>query len=224
MENSIDNWIERVFADNPNLRAILQLDPTGVGSAYDVMLSYKISELRKNRFRTLMEELAKGDKELTPDLINSDDFLHAFYCVTKASLDSRRIEKIKLFARLLINAAKNQSLQTDMLEEFISILEDLSYREFQILHILFRYESQSKREEKQNDLQFVAAFWDNFENSIYEELCIGKKELPSMLVRLNRTGLYETFTGSFWGYSGEQGKTTYLYRKFIEWVELSSNE
>jgi hypothetical protein len=217
---TIDKWVEKMFADSPNLRAILQLDPTGVGSAFEVMLSHKIAEMRNLRFRTLLDELSSGDKELTPELIDSEEFLHAFFCVTKASLDSRREEKIRLFGRLLLYAAKTNMLHTDMLEEFVSILDDLSIREFQILRILHNYENTAEREENQNDLQFATSFWGDFEELVNKELGVNKNELPSMLVRLNRTGLYETFTGSFLGYRGDKGKTTFLFEKFIQWIKL----
>lgn len=214
----IDQWIEKIFTNSPNLRAILQLDPTGIGSAYDVMLSHKISEMRSARFRTLMDELSKGDRELTPELVDNEDFLHAFFCAAKAALNSNREEKIRLFGRLLLNAAKTNSLTTDTFEEFVSILDDLSLREFQILLMLQNYEKQTKRREEQNALQFSSSFWDSFEEAIEKELGIKKPEIPSMLTRLSRTGLYESFTGSYLGYEGGKGKTTPLFKKFVQWI------
>ncbi len=216
----IDHWIEKKFADSPNLRAILQLDPTGVGSAYDVMLSHKISEMRNKRFRTLMDELATGDEELTPELIDNEDFLHAFFCVTRASLNSGREEKIRLFGRLLLYAAKTNMLNTDIFEEFVAILDDLSLREFKILLTLHGFENTTKKEENQNDLNFASSFWENFEESVYKGLGVNRSELSSMLVRLNRTGLYETFAGSYWDYEGGKGKTTYFFDKFIQWIAM----
>ena len=217
----VDEWIEKIFADSPNLRAILQLEPTGVGSAYEVMLSHRISEMRNRRFRIFMDELSRGDRELTPELIDSDKFLHAFFCTTRASLNTNREEKIRVFGRLLLYAARENVLNTDTFEEFVSILEDLSVREFQVLLLLNEYEQVTQREEDQNDLQFAKSFWSDFEKSVNEKLGIDELELPSILTRINRTGLYETFTGTFLDYRGGKGKTTVLFEKFVKWIKLN---
>ena len=38
-----------------------------------------------------------------------------------------------------------------------------------------------------------------------------------MLTRLQRTGLYETFTGASYGYAGGRGKLTPRFEQFVFW-------
>ncbi len=215
----VSDWFESFFTDNPNIRALLQLEPTGIGSAYEVMLSHKISEMRKQRFRIFMDELSKGEKELSPELIDSEDFLHAFFSTANASLNSRREEKIRLFGKLLLQATKANSFRTDIFEEFLSILDELSLREFYLLAILAHYERITCRDKSQNDLQFASSFWAEFEQEAADKLNISQIELPSLLIRLTRTGLFETFSGLYFDSQGSKGKTTPLFEKFSQWVD-----
>jgi len=130
----------------------------------------------------------------------------------RAALNTRRREKIKFFARLLkASTFPNSFSDTDEYEEYLKILDELSFRKISILFILDKYESRFPKTGKENDLKRVNRFWDKFTTKLVKQLDIPKDESNAILTRLNRTGCYETFTGSYWDYTGGKGKLTPTY-------------
>jgi len=63
-------------------------------------------------------------------------------CTFNYAIWERREDKIRLFADLFSNYCQNRCFDADadIYEEHMNILQDLSYREFQILSILARFE------------------------------------------------------------------------------------
>lgn len=204
---SLTTVIEEKYARNPVLKGLIQLVPFGIGSAIDASTSVHLQNIYLKRMRFFFDELAEGKMVLTPDLLESEDFLHCFFATTKAALNSRRSEKIKMFARLLNSTVEpNTFLNTDEYEEFLNILDELSLRELLILFTLDKYESKLtiKPEPGKTNLNEIIPFWGEFENEIHLKLGVPKNEIDAALIRLVRTGCYELFTGEYMG--GTQGK------------------
>ena len=74
------------YNNKPTIRSLLQIVP-GWGSA-DTLLQERANEIRSERMRTFFDELAAGKQELTDNLINSEDFLHSYFCTLKAALNT----------------------------------------------------------------------------------------------------------------------------------------
>ena len=87
------------YEHNPIIRALVQLIPFGFGSAADVALVTTIENIREERAHTFFDELASQDLILTEEQIENEDFLHSYFATTRAALNTRRREKIRLFAR-----------------------------------------------------------------------------------------------------------------------------
>jgi len=218
-DKSIITLAER-YKRNPVITALVKLlvsnVPFGVGSALEKALTTTIANIRAERLYFFFDELASRKAPLTDDEIKSEDFLHAFFATSKAALNTRQKDKIRLFARLLQNYASNLE-EFDEFEEQLSILDDLSYREFQVLLVLKHYEeSYPSTEEDDNRLQRAERFWDQFQAECETELNITSHELNGLLTRLNRTGLYQTFVGGYLSYEGDRGHLTPNFYKFIE--------
>ena len=86
------------------MRALVQLVPYGIGSAFDTALTTALMNWREKRFRIFFDELSKGSQVLSEDVIGKEDFLYAYFSTLKASMNQNREEKIRLYARLLCNA------------------------------------------------------------------------------------------------------------------------
>ena len=210
-EETIYNLAKR-YESSSVIRGLIQLIPFGVGSAFDVVTAVKFSQIREERIRVFFDEIASGSIELTPEVIESEEFLHAYFSTLNAVTHTHRKEKIKLFAKLLTSTLReNLTSKIDEYEEFLKILEELSYREFVILTKLESYEDRFPKRSGENDLQRVSRFWDDFSTEVKGELQIQSNELDASLTRLNRTGCYETFTGAFLSYTGGKGKLTPIY-------------
>lgn len=211
------------YENNPVLRGLAQLIPFGIGSGVDVALCTHIKNIRNDRINIFFNELDRGDIMLSSKLIESEDFLHCYFATAKAALNSRRREKIEMFARLLKSSIKEQSSSNiDEYEAYLGILDELSYRELCILFRLYEFESDYPYNDEENDLQHSNHFWAKFILKIEDELGVPPNESDAILIRLTRTGCYETFIGNYLDNTGGQGKTTPTFKRLKELIENNS--
>ncbi|BBE50282.1 hypothetical protein OYT1_ch0715 [Ferriphaselus amnicola] len=196
------------------LRALVQLIPFNMGSAIDTAVLTRLQTVRAERAREFFDELAKNESRLTPELLESNEFLHCFYTTSEAALRTSQFEKIRMFARLL-SESMQQGMFSDIdeYEELLGILIDLSNRELTVLILVNRYETAYPKIDGENELQRANRYWDSLVLELSRTLSVPSEEVDSILLRLNRSGCYETFTGTYWDYTGGKGKTTPLYRR-----------
>ena len=86
------------YEKNALIKALIQLLP--VGSSIDTFISVKLSNLKAARLKTFFDELNLGTFELTPEIIETNDFLHAYFTTCDYVLRTRSEEKIKNFAKI----------------------------------------------------------------------------------------------------------------------------
>lgn len=201
------------------LRGLVQLVPFSIGSAIDTVLLTKVQTIRANRTAIFFDELANGQEDLKPELLESNEFLHCFFATTEAALRANRAEKIQHLARLLASSiCSGGFVDVDEYEEYLKILDDLSSREFAVLVLLNQYESDHPLQDGENRLQRANHFWPQFSTDLANRFSIPSQEVDAMLTRLNRTGCYETFVGAFIGYTGGKGMTTPTFHRLKNFV------
>lgn len=174
----------------------------GVGPAIHTGTVAQAQAMYERNVRCFFNQLSNGTTPLTPKLIENQDFLHAYFSTFSAAVRSRQEEKIRLFARLLrqyaeseqvaieANTKKEGSNPADEFEENLRILDDLSYREFKILCILWRYEKTHPIENGSFQSRNFA-FWHSFCGELWN---LGIKDINGTMARLTRTGLYQIFS------------------------------
>ena len=201
-----------IYNRNPALRFLITTFVPVVGSVLDVTATQMWHLMQTKRMRVLIEELDKGNVLLTEEQVAQESFVHCFMVTSQAVVRTNRHKKIALFARLLESVVSEPyDLSIDEYEEFLLILDDLSYREILALRILDKY-SDSPREIDQNDLQWTDTFWEKFVSELSKKLHIQPDELKSFLARLARTGCYEVFVG-YYDAQGDQGQLTPTYER-----------
>lgn len=212
-----------MYQTNPAIRALIQLVP--IVSVADAALVTKIEKTRTERARVFFDELGNGTVQLTQEMIESEDFLHCYFSTLKAASNSHRREKIRYFARLLTSSITLSEISTiDEYEEYLSILDDLSFRELELLIVLSRYEKEYFLQDDKNPLQRANRLWDQFSPEVCSKFSISDGELDGMLARLNRTGLYKTIIGTYVGYNGGRGELTPMYAKLEKMIRAEENE
>ncbi len=203
--------------DNAALRSLIQLIPYGIGSAIDVLIVNRINNIRRERTRVFFDELAYQTK-IKPKDLEDNEFLHAFFATMRFALNTHRSEKIILFAKLFSNfSAGNGFNAVDEYEEMLSILDDLSFREIQVMQILYRFEKDISIKEREIYISKASDYWNEFWAAISLEIGIPKEEISGFLERLKRTGLYNTFDGYV---GGELGHLTPNFYKFIKLLNI----
>jgi CRISPR/Cas system CSM-associated protein Csm2 small subunit len=184
----------------------------------DVVITKTLSNIREERSRAFFDELTKTSRQLEPTVLESEDFLHCYFATVRYALNSRRREKIQMFARLLkASLGETGPRDVDEYEEFLEILDDLTFRELQALAIMDSF-SVRPRTPEQNNLQWTNTFWDEFEDRIVRELRVPKDEVSDFLNRISRTACYEIFTGGYMDYTGGKGKLTPTYRRLKRFI------
>jgi hypothetical protein len=174
-------------------------------AAYDEYNEWKLVKF--------LEELDAGEIELTEEDEQNYLMVHVFFSCWRYVGRTLRLEKIKLFARAFQNYCKTLAFEneetTEIYDEYLAILDDLSYREFQILCILCEFEKAIGEERRD--------FWSEFFDSLELKLHISRNEIPAMLQRLNRTGLYHDVEGFLSSSEGlVRGKLTPNFYVFLE--------
>ncbi len=197
----------------------MQLVPGGLGSAADVGIVHRAEQLRKTRLKTFFNELANSRVPLTQQIIESDDFLHCFFCATRAAMNTRREEKIILFAKILqASVSFTPPDDLDEIEELIGVVDKVSGREWKALTILSSFDK-TFRIKGNNDLQWAMTFWNEFEAAVSKELAIPPYEVAAFLNHIERTGLYAQFVGGFMDYAGGVGKLTQKFYRLIDLIQ-----
>ena len=218
---SVVGKLSEYYSENPIVRSLLQLVP-GWGSA-DTLLQERANQIRSERLKALFNELAEGKHELTEELIQSEDFLHGYFCTLRAVINTRHKEKIRLFARLLRNSVSGDAgYNPDEYDELVSILYLLSLREFKALLLLHNLEAQYPRKSDENDLQNTLTYWKEFQYEITKSFGIPMKYFAAFMAKIERTGLYLRITGNYYDYNGDVGRTTDLFTRLLEYVQESS--
>ena len=209
--------LTKKYSNQPVLRVLIQLVPFGIGSAIDTLLQIRLNNIQSDRTKHFFDELEKGNILLDEKLLKSEDFLHKFFITTNVALKTRRREKIIMFAKLLKNSFSDENI--DEYEEYLSILDELSYREIRALIILDKYYKKHILNTNENNLEHISPFWNEYINELQKELNIDNMEATSFLSRIARTGCYELINGSYYNYNGGVGKLTKTWEKIKSIIE-----
>ena len=192
------------YSEKPSIRSLLQLLP-GWGSA-DELLQQRANEIREERVRTFFDELASLEHELTEELINSENFLHCYFSTMKAVIGTRRREKIQILANLFKNSTIIRQIDPDTYDEELNILEEMSFREIQILYIIDKHHTWDnvmiEQDPESSDSKYKLSISEKeftkrneaLKDIISSELNVERRLVDGMLIRLTRTGLIERVT------------------------------
>ncbi len=187
----------------------VQLIPM-VGGSLDTLIKSGMDALAAKRAKIFFSELQKYNP-INEELLLSEDYLHFLTQSLKSAVQTKQEEKIRMFARVLRNSYEKDSISdTGELEDFIKILDELSFREIQILHMLDAY-SDTPRNGEKNDFKWTSLYWDKFEARLTNELNISQSEVSDIMNRIVRTGCFETYTGRYLNGETKYGKLTNTY-------------
>jgi hypothetical protein len=213
------------YKNTPKLRAFvegLEAFLPGVTAA-NTYLVERLSQLERERTEALFAYLEEEGAELTPALIESDNFLHCFMITVRAAQRTLRKEKIRLFARLLASITKDQEQRisdVDEYEELLGILDDMSVREIRLLMSLDRFQQASGLNwtdlATADDEKVWSGFWNRAYRAIESDASVRSDDIAALLVRVSRTGLYQPFPAlDEWGGRGSLTPRYYRLRDLI---------
>jgi hypothetical protein len=224
LERSDLSLLERgvqAYQRSPVLRMIVKLYPPLAVAEAGVLGVYEY--FRNRRMHVFGDEFLRLNLQVSEEQARERDFVDAFTATAKRVLNTSQDEKIRLFAHAFGNFVKGGAFDSvDAFEEVLSVLDDMSIREFQLLLLLRRHEEMNERIVGENRLHRANRFWQQFTKDAENELNIPPQELPGMLERLNRTGLYTTIIGAYLDYVGDRGHLTPIFDRFLMVLDQQS--
>jgi len=219
--STFESLVER-YKHSPHLRALVAFSvgyAPPCGALESVVLT-SFERIRSERQRELFDALDQGGIELTDELIEQEEFIHAFLATARAADRTRQRQKIRLFAQLLrALASRKDGLDVDEHEELLQVLEELSPREFASLVLLRQHEQAVARNSGETTPQWIYRFWEDTKDDLEQKLGIPSAELEGFLARLSRTGFYRREIG-FLGEANEIGCTTPSFARFLSMLYM----
>ena len=187
--------VER-YEHMPIIRLLVQL--TVIAAPVENAIVGLHRESRLKRLRIFFEELSKSNAIDNPELAESEDFVHNCIATLKFVENTRQREKIQYFARLLSVSSIEDGELTDVdeYEDFLKLLDELSYRELRALHILDSFSS-TPRNDDDNEMSWTMKFWDDFVKKLCDELPLPTDEVAAFMTRVSRTGCYQLLIGYY---------------------------
>lgn len=85
----------------------------------------------------LSDELNEISSQINNECVNREDFPDIFENITRKIVNERIKEKRVLFKNILLNTVIDKNYDFDITERYLRILEQLSFRQIQLLQILF---------------------------------------------------------------------------------------
>jgi hypothetical protein len=202
------------YDTSPVLKALVRLVPFGIGSAADSLVMTQFSNLKADRARAFFDKLASSEISLAPELLDSNEFIHCFTSTMSAALRAHRVEKVEAFAALMNSASRDGSFNNvEDFEDYLKILDELAYREFEVLQLLERYEASTPLGEHDTPVSRANKYWTAFKQEVVSTYGIPEDEFGAFLSRLARTGCYELIVGTYLDYVGGLGYTTPKFRR-----------
>ena len=201
--------LQESYSNHPIAKALISILPPF--TATDSLLTTYVENIKRDRLKTFFDELSSGDVTLTQDMIENNEFLHAFFSTVDYVMRTRSDKKILAFARIL---KRIETISFDEYEDYTSILNELTEREFALLSLKYKYE-------KENSVRYVndghiKKYWEKFKNQACE-LGFNYPEIPLILMRVQRTGCYQiNLRGSYGNNTrihNTYGNTTIIFRK-----------
>lgn len=165
------------------------------------LLAIAVRERQERQFKTFFDELNEGKITLNDDIIKNNEFLHRYFITLRTVLKTNRDEKIKVLADFFINRGSRNldGSHTDIYEEYLGIIDELSYRELLILRTLEEFEKrligsgdemESEEERENARIAKMSEYWTEFQNTV-SGFIEGSTLVPALMKRLERSGLFQ---------------------------------
>jgi hypothetical protein len=184
--------------EKPLIKSLIDLIPYA-GSSINTLISSAVEKYKTERLTVFYDELANGKIELTDDIVQKEDFLHCYFSTIEAVLKTKRREKIEYFGRLFNRAITTDIIEdTDQYEDYLNMLDELTYYEIEVLLKLHRLEETESKTFKRDpntitnsdlyyDIKRNEVMFGHFKD-INDKLGISKDNFTFLCIKAERTG------------------------------------
>jgi hypothetical protein len=208
--------LEEQYSNNVVLKGLIQILSSGglpIGSVIDSGLSTFLNNQKVKKLKIFFDKLNDGKVILDQADIENNDFLHAYFATVNYVLNTRTDEKAARFAEIL-KGLYSKEIDIDQFEDYSSIFNEISEREFYFLSKKMEYEQKyTLKNGELNEAQVVNLYWKEFKEEVINTLGIGAGEFDGIIIRVQRTGCFSDFKGYWENDHERKGLTTELFHK-----------
>ena len=192
--------------ENPVVDAVL-LAPIKaipiIGDLIDSSTNEVLENFQEKKEKELINVILKNGNLITFDMVNDVEFIINFNKVMEAVRRLAVNDKVKFLGNLIRNGyLSGMHIENNLFEEYLNILNTMSYREIQYLvdykcYCEDRSNIKSKSQNKSSSVSYNK--WAYFRNDYTKQKNITSSELCSVFMRIKQTGFideeFETETG-----------------------------
>jgi hypothetical protein len=140
----------------------------GNGLAATLAAGYEIAERRRQK--AFFEKLASDGARLTSELVESEDFLFCFVRAYSAAVRTRHMDKVALFANLLLNACTTESDEIrEEFEDYLALLDSLTTLEMKAIQCIVQGKRGEQFSPKGNKWLYDRSFGTLLRNIGFDE-------------------------------------------------------
>jgi hypothetical protein len=213
------------YSENPTIRGIVEVAKAipiagSFVSIFDAAAMTAIERYREAQLAIFLDELANSGLDPNAPIPEGKqyDIIRAILITSEAVARSHREEKARAFARLLAAGIQEpiRISLSDEFEDYVSILDDVSWRELQMMALLAKFEEPYRNTSISLQEREIRAYWPDFLRSMTTQLDIPTPGTSGLLARLSRTGLYEIRLVPLAGNTQIIGALTGTYHRLAE--------
>lgn len=158
-----------------------------IGDMIDSSMNRVIQDFQQRKEQELIDIILKDSNIITSDMVNNVEFIVNYNRTLEAVRRLATNDKVRFFGNLIRNGyLSGEHIACSEFEEYLDILNTLSYREIQCLVDYMIYcEARSKNKK----VQYNA--WAYFRRDYAKKMQISESELWSVFTRIKRTGFIE---------------------------------
>lgn len=153
-----------------------------IGDMIDSSMNKVIEEFQEKKENELIEVILKDKNSITFDMVNDVEFIVNFAKTREAVRRLATNDKVKYFGNLIRNGyLSGEHIENSEFEEYLDILNTVSYREIQYLVFLKEHPLGKKG----------ITSWGKFEQLFYDEYGKENEKPYFCYLRLKRTGFVD---------------------------------
>lgn len=153
-----------------------------IGDMIDSSMNKVIEEFQEKKENELIEVILKDKNSITSDMVNDVEFIVNFAKTREAVRRLATNDKVKYFGNLIRNGyLSGERIENSEFEEYLDILNTMSYREIQYLVFLKEHPLGKKG----------ITSWGKFEQLFYDEYGKENEKPYFCYLRLKRTGFVD---------------------------------
>lgn len=215
--------------NNPVVKAtilsVLKAVPI-IGELIDGTIDVLLTDFQNEKRKKLID-IILSDITITSEMVNDVEFIMNFAKTLEALNRLAKNDKVKYFANLLKNSYFcGDKIDNNEFEEFFEVINNLSYRQIQVLTILHNIENNPEPyiDKSISEKEYMPKrYWSSFKKELEDKLHIRQDDVYSIMKSIEKTGLFTMYNGFSFG-SIEVGTLTPYFKRFAKRVLAISTD